>query len=395
MKYKILLVPVAMGIVVQSGEYNRPEAPEKWSTPEEVTIYRENNIAVDHPCVSADGNTIYSDGISAIYKKSNGWSSPVSLNDQISRNLARKPCISPNNRQLFFTWWVGGWQLFYSVWDDDTGDWGIPVNCGLGGYAEAMPNDSTLLISLGSLVSISHLNKKENKWEEPEPFPVENLGVNTAFGFWLSPTFDKYYYNSMISDTTRDGEYFLNYYIAVAYEDSTNPKLYTRPFILNICLESDSLYLTGEYEGRFEAWPTFTADGRTMYFIADYHGYLTLYETHMIIDENGDSVKTEIKPPEPDTSETINPELFILKMPYPNPFNNRITIEYELPNNDQINLSIYDLSGRLVALLRDGVLPAGYYSDIFDGSNLASGIYFIVLNGRHHGMQTKKILLLK
>ena len=402
MKYKILFVPVAMGVVIQSGEYNRPIAIEKWSTPEEITVFRENNYHPNHPSVSANGHIIYYEGIGFIRKTKDGWTTPQLLGQQISKNLARKPCISPDGKRLFFSWWLGGWILYYSDWDENIGDWGTPVNCGptinneLGGpYAENMPNDTTLILTYGPVIFISHWDKYQQIWKYPQPFAVEYLALTTTFGTWVSSTFDRVYGSSIIIDTTREGESYTNYYFDVVYRDSTNPGQYTPPYILNICFESDSLYLSGEYEGRFEAWPTFTADGRTMYFIADYHGYLTLFETHLIIDEHGDSIKTEIKLPEPDTSNTMIPEIFILNMPYPNPFNSRITIEYELPESAQINLSVYDLTGRLVTTLKDGFLPAGYYSEVFEGSGNASGIYFILLKSDNLGIQTKKILLLK
>jgi len=402
MRFILLLTVFIRFNAALNAQYPYLEAPEKWSTPKEVTVFRENNISVDHPCVSADGNSIFSDGIRFTFKADSGWSNPVRLSEHISRNMARKPCISPNGRSLFFTWWVGGWQLYYCDWDDNIGDWSVPVNCGqtinneLGGpYAENMPNDSTIILTYGSVTYISIWDNDQKIWQYPTPFAVEYFSLTTMFGTWVSPSFDRVYGSSIIIDTTRDGESFTNYYFDIVYRDSTNPALYAPPYVLNICFESDSLYFAGDYEGRHEAWPTLTADGKTMYFIADYHEYRTLYESHMIIDENGDSVKTEIKPPDPDSSKTEIPGTFVLKTPYPNPFNSRVTIEYELPSDDHINLSIYDLSGRLVAVIRESTLAAGYYSEIFNGRSKASGIYFIDLKTQRYGRQFRKIVLVK
>ena len=61
---------------------------------------------------------------------------------------------------------------------------------------------------------------------------------------------------------------------------------------------------------------------------------------------------------------------------YPNPFNPTTQIEFTLSNVEKVSLRVYDLAGREVAKLADGVLQAGRHAVTFDASNLASGVYF-------------------
>jgi Secretion system C-terminal sorting domain len=80
---------------------------------------------------------------------------------------------------------------------------------------------------------------------------------------------------------------------------------------------------------------------------------------------------TPPKIPEPNL-----PEHYLLSQNYPNPFNPTTTIEYELPNDAFVKLVVYDVLGRVIKTLVSEYKSAGSYKVIFDGSNLASGVYF-------------------
>ncbi len=64
-----------------------------------------------------------------------------------------------------------------------------------------------------------------------------------------------------------------------------------------------------------------------------------------------------------------------LRANYPNPFVGTTTFEYALPESGQVHLAVYDLMGRQVAVLVDGVQTADTYRVTFDATGLASGVY--------------------
>ena len=71
------------------------------------------------------------------------------------------------------------------------------------------------------------------------------------------------------------------------------------------------------------------------------------------------------------------PGEFALKHNYPNPFNPMTTIPFDLPEASRVQIHIYDLSGRQVAVVASGQYSAGSHMVTFNGSSLPSGIYLI------------------
>jgi hypothetical protein len=88
------------------------------------------------------------------------------------------------------------------------------------------------------------------------------------------------------------------------------------------------------------------------------------------------------------------PQEIRLQAAYPNPFNPSTTIAYDLPKASHISLRVFDLLGREVVVLKDGLVEAGTHRLTFDGTSLASGIYFARLEAGEFS-QTRKLMLLK
>jgi len=97
------------------------------------------------------------------------------------------------------------------------------------------------------------------------------------------------------------------------------------------------------------------------------------------------------------------PTEFNLKQNYPNPFNLSTTIEYGIPPSTSsqngegvgfVNLKVYDILGREVAVLLNEAKPAGTYKQQWNAEKYSSGIYFYRLRYRSFS-ETKKLILLK
>lgn len=92
------------------------------------------------------------------------------------------------------------------------------------------------------------------------------------------------------------------------------------------------------------------------------------------------------------------PSEFSLMQNYPNPFNPSTKINFSLPLNSNVKLTVYDVLGNTVSVLIDGKQQAGNYSYEFNASGLASGIYFYELKaatGSENFSFTRKMLVVK
>ena len=93
------------------------------------------------------------------------------------------------------------------------------------------------------------------------------------------------------------------------------------------------------------------------------------------------------------------PQDFMLYSPYPNPFNPVTHFKFDIPNLDAVNISVFDLSGKLTRTITNEEYRQGRYSLTWNGRNsqgkiVPTGIYFIQLTTSSF-VQTKKALFLK
>lgn len=88
------------------------------------------------------------------------------------------------------------------------------------------------------------------------------------------------------------------------------------------------------------------------------------------------------------------PTEYSLRQNYPNPLNPSTTIHYGLPHQSRVTLSIFNTLGQQVVQLINGDLDAGYHEVKFDGTKLASGVYFYRIQAGSF-VQSKKSILLR
>ncbi len=97
---------------------------------------------------------------------------------------------------------------------------------------------------------------------------------------------------------------------------------------------------------------------------------------------------TDVRAPRP------VPADFGMAQNYPNPFNPATTVRYTLAGASKVRLTVFDRTGREVAVLADGVRGAGEHTAVFSGADLPSGIYFCRLQ-TDRAVVTRKLVLQK
>ncbi len=86
----------------------------------------------------------------------------------------------------------------------------------------------------------------------------------------------------------------------------------------------------------------------------------------------------DVSTPETDSEES--PRGLRLHQNYPNPFNPQTVIHFDLPEDGNVELSIYDLTGTKIARLRNEFFTAGSHQIVWNAGHLASGTYLVRLS---------------
>jgi len=135
------------------------------------------------------------------------------------------------------------------------------------------------------------------------------------------------------------------------------------------------LFLTGESSCRFPC----AMDGGCLITDSEYQSDFSQYDC------DGNSLSV---------NQNIIPNFFGINNIYPNPFNPTTTIRYGLNQNAIIQISIYDIDGRLIIKLINEFQIAGYHYITWDASSYSSGIYFLNMSAGET-FETKKMVLIK
>ncbi len=92
------------------------------------------------------------------------------------------------------------------------------------------------------------------------------------------------------------------------------------------------------------------------------------------------------------------PGSFSLSQNYPNPSNPKSKIDFQMPFDGKVSVKVYDIAGREMVTLVDGFKTADFYTVEFDGTNIASGVYFYRIIAEGDGrkiVKTMKMVLVK
>jgi hypothetical protein len=94
-----------------------------------------------------------------------------------------------------------------------------------------------------------------------------------------------------------------------------------------------------------------------------------------------------------DEGKEILPRNYILRQNYPNPFNFSTIIEFTLPKEEHVILTVYDILGRKIEDLVNGEVSAGPHAQRVTFPNLSSGVYYYLLQTPTTQISRKMVLL--
>lgn len=126
----------------------------------------------------------------------------------------------------------------------------------------------------------------------------------------------------------------------------------------------------------------------SIYFTDINNGWIAGYGATILATKNGGGIVSD-----DDKKENGVVNNYLLKQNYPNPFNPSTKIEYCLPTESHIKLSVYDAMGRLVKDLFNGTQQAGRHTHVFEPSGIASGIYFCKLEYPYNSQIIKMVFI--
>ena len=89
----------------------------------------------------------------------------------------------------------------------------------------------------------------------------------------------------------------------------------------------------------------------------------------------------------------VKSEEYKLEQSYPNPFNPSTTIRFYLPQRQYVTLKVFDMLGREVSILVNGVMDTGEHAVMFSANNLPGGVYFYQMTTQSFSKVQKAVLL--
>lgn len=123
--------------------------------------------------------------------------------------------------------------------------------------------------------------------------------------------------------------------------------------------------------------------------------YFNRQPTGVVFDPNNEIViKTASLVVGIDENTVLKPEKYQIYQNYPNPFNPVTNIDYDLPVNSNVNISVYDMTGRQIAVLVNDFKQAGKHSVSYNAMNISSGIYYYKIQAGDF-VSVKRMVLVK
>jgi Tol biopolymer transport system component len=363
-------------------------ASSEWGEPVNLGPNINSDYFEYFPCISSDGTTLYytaadrpggfgGDDIWISIWNGAEWGVPANAGPNVnweSRDLS--PSISADGTELYFVSWgrpggYGAYDIWVSTWEDTM--WGPAVNLGPNvntPYMEwnvSISHDGTkLYISSDRPGGYEDLDIWVSEWDGGQWCPPTNLGpnVNTFAGEetpCVSTDGKTLYFARWMFASEK-----LDIYVSEWADTAWGPAVNLGPPINTATWDNG---------------PSISGDGMRLYFASG--------------PDTNDPAVQDIWVSEwvPGVQEEEAPRTRSIEGAFltclPNPFSSTTVIRFSVPEPGHISLRIYDVAGRLVRGLPDGIRETGSHEVFWDGrddrgESLPSGVYFCRLEaGRH------------
>jgi len=168
-------------------------------------------------------------------------------------------------------------------------------------------------------------------------------------------------------------------------------------------IDQDGIIFVGDYSNLAQDWNTTDSrsdiDGDGFVFVSDYTILAQNWQKESYVPNMGEGVKSGVQAWGGSKTEKTLPEVFALYQNTPNPFTTLTAIKYTLPKAEYVNLTVYDMTGRIVRTLVKEQQSAGYYDVTWDGrddsgNSLTTGVYFCRIKAGEFS-KTEKLVLMK
>jgi len=182
-----------------------------------------------------------------------------------------------------------------------------------------------------------------------------------------------------IDDVEISGSDILTAYVDGEIRGQVNPQLFP---------------LTNEYLFGMMVYGNENSDNIEFEYYNYLNGKTYVLNNDLVGFESDMIVGSYLEPYTMDDSSDIVPSSYSLEKAYPNPFNPTTTVGFSLSSAAYVDVTVYDITGRVIENLVGEYRSAGSHKVVWNASNMASGVYFVQLNVDGF-TDTQKLMLIK
>ncbi len=427
--FALVLIYTLIGrVCAQVYDCDTTYAVERWSEPERlpfwVNTWDDTNM---YPSWGPDGKTIYYLGklgrICTTTFSDTGWTQCQIFPATKDYSFVRGSCMGPDNKTFYFCGSVGGaWAVFTTKWSDDSLKWLPPepmlmwtdtsrwIEWQTAKYALRPVIAETIHLSSDGMQFFFDGGGKTNchgtiefpgtsihvsTWDEENQHWGERCDLEHSVNYDIyCPSRDPrgirpQSWESIAPSLTADGkklyfskkfDRFYNYELLVSVRDSTGAWGRARRLNINSYADSTDSPIWTASSG-LDEHPAISSDGKTLIFASRrntmlYNWWEDLYISHLIVDENGDSVLTSLEATLQPQPEALSVEVF------PNPSFQFVSIVIQKPPSEYIRIELFNIYGAHIKTILTSQSPERTLHLTWDGlsdtgAKVPPGVYIL------------------